>query len=75
MIILCVSALISAGLTYWLSMKIVTKENMTKIVGFGAACGVTFLVTVGISMPTWAKVAAVAVGGVLGCYFVAGNEK
>ena len=56
-------------------MKIVTKENMTKIVGFGAACGVTFLVTVGISMPTWAKVAAVAVGGVLGCYFVAGNEK
>lgn len=56
-------------------MKLVTKENLTKIIGFAAACMVTFLVTVGISMPTWAKVAAVAVGGILGCYFVSGNEK
>jgi hypothetical protein len=75
LIIAGVCMAIAGGATYLLSMKVVTKENMTKIVGFGAAAGLTFLVVSAITMPSWGKYVAMIIGGILGAYFVAGNEK
>ena len=66
---------LAGGLTYLLSMKFVTKENTTKVVGFACAAGATFLIVAGISMPTWAKTLCMVAGGAAGAYFVAGNEK
>jgi hypothetical protein len=60
----------------WLLSKYVaTKENMIKLIAFGGAAGATFMITVGISMPGWAKYICMVLAGVAGIYLVKGKEK
>lgn len=73
-IILVVCALIGAGCTYMAKLKLQLDDYVVRIIAFfGAAAGV-FLITVGISMPNWAKYALMIVGGVIAIYLVKGNE-
>lgn len=50
-IIGCVCLAIAGGGTYLLGLKLVTKENVTKVVGFACACMATYMIVVGISIP------------------------
>jgi len=59
----------------WLLSKYVaTKANMVKLIAFGAAAGACFMLTVGITMPGWAKYLSMVVAGVIGIYLVKGKE-
>ena len=65
---------VSAILTHVLSKKLVTKENILKLIGGFAAGSGCFLITAGIEMPDWAKYTCVVIAVILGVMFVKGNE-
>lgn len=74
-IILVVCALIGAGCTYMAKLKLQLDDYVTRIIAFGAACGIVFLCVVGItSLPSWGKYILMIIGGVIAVYCVKGNE-
>jgi len=74
MIVGAACVIVGAISSYFLSKKLVTKENLLKLVGAFGAGFVCFLVTSGIEMPTYAKYGCIVVAGILGMFLIRGSE-
>lgn len=74
MIIGGVAVVVGAIGTHVLSQKIVTKENILKLIGAGCAGFGCYLVVAGIEMPAYARYGLIILAGVLGMLFLRGNE-
>lgn len=65
---------LAGGATYLLTMKLITKQNVTKIIGFGVAALLVFLIVAGINMNQYIKYGCMVAGGIAGVYLMRGNE-